>query len=368
MTTLLFLNLSTSMVWGLIVGCIIVILFLFFVFCYYVLAPKNVLFTFGRENKATYVMVGKKFSGKVILPSKTLYVNTDETDSEHKMYDIKNFENDPFRSSTELKKRFARFNIFGMYWVGIPPFYSIYERRQQWLEWKSLEGGKRTIILRDEMTPYLITKPFEYAMMLEEAEDKDGMPLNLFFTVTLKPTNAVLPMFGNDNAYGQVQTKCLSEVLLFTKTKTFTTLGGDNKTPNVANDEFSLLLCKLNETIPGNVTGDGITKILGYMIDDAKLDKVEIAGKNKDLLIDASTYEYVAKEKKKAMIAEAEGRLESTRLDAQGETAKLKVQSDYLKDLSTIPGAMDVEKRKATPGLTTLVEDKEKTSLIIGGR
>lgn len=363
MTNLLFLNLSTEMVWGLITGVIIILPILFLLLCYYVLAPRNIFFTFGRENRAMYIMTGKKFSGKIILPSKTLYV--DEKDN----YEIKSFEK-LLNNSPETRKELTRWNIFGMYWVGIYPFYSIYERHQQWLEWKSLDGGKRTIILRDEMTPYLIVKPFEYAMVTDEAEDVKGMPLDVFFTVTLKPTNALLTMFGNDNAYGQVQTKCLSEVLLFTKEKTFSSLGGDNTTPDITNDEFSLLLCKLNETIPGKPVGDGIVKILGYKIEDAKLNKVEIGGKNKDALLDASTLEYIALEKKKATIAEAEGKLEATKLDAQGKKAVFDVQKEYLKDISGTPGAMKVEERKATPGLTTLVEadGDKKTSLIIGGK
>ncbi|MFA6515003.1 MAG: hypothetical protein WCT42_01930 [Candidatus Paceibacterota bacterium] len=360
MKTLLILSLSTGMVWGLTIGIIISILVLFLLLIYYVLAPNNIFFTFGRENRVMYTMRGKEFSGKVILPSKTLYVNTEDNYAIKKIADLTN----PKESD-----KYKPFGILGMHWVGIYPFYKIYERRQQWLEWKSLEGGKRKIILRDEMSPFLIAKPFEYAMMTDEAEDEHGMPLNVFFTVTLVPTNALSPMFGNDNAYGQVQTKCISQVLLFTKKKTFSTLGGDNKTSNVTNDEFSVLLRSLNETIPGNNIGDGIKKILGYEIIDAMLNNVVIGGENAKELLDASTLEYIAIEKKKAKIADAEGDLQATLLNVQGQEAKFKIQTDFYKNLSNVPGAMDVEKRKATPGLTTLVEGDgdKKTSLIIGG-
>jgi len=322
-----------------------------------VLAPKNIFFTFGRENRAMYIMTGKEFSGKVILPSKTLYVGD--------KYEIKSFELFP----NDLQKSIQP-SFLGMYWIGIYPFYSIYERHQQWLEWKSLiEDGKRVIILRDEMTPYLIVKPFEYAMKAEEAEDKNGMPLNVYFTVTLMPTSAILPIFGNDNAYGQVQTKCLAEVLLFTKEKTFSNLGGDNITPDVTNDEFSLLLRKLNTQIPGSPIGDGIIKVLGYEITDAKLDKVEIGGKNKEALLNASTAEYVAKENAKAKEVESEGLMKADINKAKGQEALLNTQTNFYKNISNIPGAMKVEERKATPGLTTLVEadSSKKTNLLIGG-
>ncbi len=360
MENLLILNLNTGMVWGLTFGIIISLLILFLLLIYYILAPNNIFFTFGRENRIMYVMRGKEFSGKVILPSKTLYVDTDDNYEIKKIADL---------SHREEADKYKPFSILGMHGIGIYPFYKIYERRQQWLEWKSIEGGKRKIILRDEMSPFLIAKPFEYAMMTDEAEDIYGMPLNIFFTVTLVPTNALSPMFGNDNAYGQVQTKCISKVLLFTKEKTFSTLGGDNKTPDVTNDEFSVLLRKLNDTIPGNNIGDGIKKILGYNITDALLNNVVIGGENAKELIDASTLEYIAIEKKKAKIADAEGDLQATLLNVQGQAAKFKIQTEFYKNLSNVPGAMEVEKRKATPGLTTLVEGDgdKKTSLIIGG-
>lgn len=356
---LLFLNfsLTTGMVWGLVVGAIIMLPIIFLFVCYYILAPKNIFFTFGRENRLLSVMIGKKFTGKVILPSKTIYVDTEDE------YLIKKFKNN------QERKKFKQPSIWGMHWIGIYPFYSIYERRQQWLEWKSVQGGERTIILRDEMTPYLFCKPFEYAMLLEEGEDAGGMPLNVYFTVTLMPTSATLPIFGNDNAYGQVQTKCLSQVLLFVKEKTFKDMGGDNPTSSITNDEFSLLLRKLNTQIPGSPVGDGIIKVLGYEITDAKLDKVEIGGEQKATLLSASTVEYIAKENAKAIIATADGQLEATKLEAQGKKAIFDVQTEYYKNISSVPGAMKVEERKATPGITTLTEvnGKKKPGLLIGG-
>lgn len=346
MMNILLFSLSTGMVWGLIVGVLIMLPILFMFVCYYILAPNNIFFTFGRENRSLYVMIGKRFTGKVILPSKTIYIDKGDK------YLIKKFEDLP----ADERTKFTQTSLFGMHWIGIYPFFSLHERHQQWLEWKSTSGGGREISLRDENTLYLFCKPFEYAMFAEEAEDINGVPLNVFFTVTLMPTSATLPIFGNDNAYGQVQTKCLSEVLLFIKKKTFANLGGDNTTPVVTNDEFSLLLRSLNTQIPGSPRGDGIVKILGYEITDAKLDKVEVAGPKKAELLEASTMAYVAGEQKKKKVLLAEGERDSDIIIAQGIEAKLNVQREYLRQISEIPGAMKVEERKATPGLTTLVE------------
>lgn len=330
---------ETTDVVGLIIGIFISIILI----SYYILAPRNILITFGMENRCMFIMRGKKFSGKVILPSFTLFIDSN--------FDVKTF--DGSLPQGEKKKDFL-----GMHWIGIPPFYSIYTYHFQWLEWKSESDGKRSIKLRNEDTPYLICKPFEYAMVAEEAEDINGMPLDIYFTVTLMPTNVLLATFGNDNAYGQVQTKCISQVLLFAKEKTFSSLGGDNQTPNVTQDEFSTLLLKLNNKIPGSPEEEGITKVLGYKITDAKLDKVEVAGDNKQKLLDASTVAYVAKENANAEVEKA-----------RGMKAVFDVQEEYYDKISKIEGAMKVEERKATPGLTTLVEagSKKKTGIIVGG-
>ncbi len=320
------------MIWGLVVGMFITIPFVFFWKCYKVYAFQNKWFTFGRENRVIYIMLGKKFSGIAILPSKTLYLEEN--------YDIKRYEDLPANHTIETKKPFS---ILGMYWVGVPPFYSVYERRQQWMEWKSLPGGKREILLRDELTPFLIAKPFEYVMMAEEVEDANRMPLDIYFTVTLFPLNAVLPIFGNDNAYGQVQTKCLSKVLEYIKEKAFSDLGGDNDTATeIRNDEFSVMLRSLNEQIPGNPTGEGIEKILGYRITDAKLEKVVIAGDHKDILFNASVAEYIEKQNALAVVAKAEGAKKSTILAAEGlkEATIIKAEGDKIAGMLGV----DVEK------------------------
>lgn len=353
-----FFDSIPSMVWGLITGAVIMLPILFLLLCYYVLAPRNIFFTFGRENRAMFVMTGKKFSGKVILPSQTLFV--DETDN----YEIKSFKK--FPNHPRQKSLLGS----GMYWIGFFPFRSIYERRQQWLEWQSNDKGKREIRVRDEMTPFLIVKPFEYTMLLEEGEDKNQVPLNVYFTVILMPINARKPIFENDNAYGQVQTLCRTEVLLFVRERTFSNIGGDNTSSKIIKDGFSSEICQLNKEIPGRPDKMGIKKVLGYEILDAKLDVIELAGDYKDKLLEASTAKYIAGEKAKATIAEADGKFQATQFEARGKKAIFDVQKEYLKDISGTPGAMKVEERKATPGLTTLVEGDgdKKTSLIIGGK
>ena len=134
---------------------------------------------------------------------------------------------------------------------------------------------------------------------------------------------------------------------------------------DVNTDEFSKKITEINKEIPGRIDSLGITEALGYEILDAKLDQVEIVGSNRVKILEASTAKYIAEENACANLILAENNLKISKLEAEGTKAKLDVQSGYLKDLSEVPGAMEVEKRKATPNLTTLVENGKKTNLLI---
>jgi len=359
MEALLFLSLNPETWIGLTIGTLIMFALISFLVVYKILAPRNIFFTFGRENYIMEVMNGKKFSGKVILPSKTLYID-------RKNYDIKKFEDLPRDYPKILRDSLKRWSFLGMYWVGIYPFRKIHFRHQQWLEWKSTATG-REIQFRDEMTPYLIAKPFEYALLLVEAEDMFGLPLNVYFTLIVVPTNAIRPIFENDDAYGQLQTICLGEALLFVKEKSFATVGGGNTLNQETKDEFSNKICEINNKIPGRIDGKGIIQALGYQILDAKLDQIKIVGENQKILQEASTAKYVADQKALADIAEADGRLIVSQRDAQGMKAKFDVQREYYQAILNMPGGREIEMRKATPNLTTLVEGntESKTSLLI---
>lgn len=376
--TTLFIDAGTviGLAIGAMIGLIIIFPILFLIYCFFFLSdperpggPK--FFVKAKEAMLLHIMYANKFSGRVILPSQTSYVD-------QKTYEIKEFENLPANYPKVLKDNLKPRIFLGMYWIGIPPFYSIKSRHQQWLEWETTEQGRK-IRFRDENTPYLIVKPFEYAMWLKEGEDRNGLPLNVYFTVILKPVHAVLPIFGNDDAYGQVQTLCLSETLMFVKKKTFANLGGKNNSPDkIEQDDFSKVICSLNKKIPGRFKENpsnpnsplpvGIMEALGYEILDAKLDAVEITGELKIKLLEASTAEYIADVNAKAKALAGKGEQEYMQAVALGKKAEFDIQTEYYIKLAEIPGAMDVEKKKATPNLTTLVEGKgKKTSLIVGG-
>ena len=358
MTTLIFVILDVWMTSGLVIGGLIMFFLIFGVICYKILAPRNIFITFGRENRSMYVVKGQQgsgvFTGNIIFPSKSMKLDS----------------NNDFRENTAGS---GQKNFFGLYWIGWYPFYSIYKRRQQWLEWKSDDEGKRVIVSRNEMTPYLMAKPFEYTMLLEGGEDANGVPLNVYFTVILKAVNAIKPIFGNEDAYGQVQTLCRGEVLLFVKEKTFANLGAGNSTSNISHDEFANILCKLNKKIPGRNDGLGLDNALGYEIVDAKLDSVAITGNYQQDLLKASTAKYVAEENAQAEIKKAEGEKQAKILRAEGdkiagelgvdvEKYSMEIRNTFYESIKDKPFAQQIELAKKMfqdSHLTTFVSGKD---------
>jgi hypothetical protein len=308
------------------------------------------------ENKMMHIKKGNEYSNRPILFSSTRYV-----DDKNKIWNFGDTQSGHTKTEQEA---FKQKGFLGMTWLGWPGIYSIHFRHQQWMEWISTPQG-REILFRDEETPYLMVQPFEYAMVLKDVEDKNNVPLLVSFTVTIRPINALLPIFGPDDAYGQLQTQCLAKALLFIKEETFANLGADNEGPKkIINDLFSSEICELNKKIPGSLDGKGVVSLLGYEIISAKLDNIVITDPE---LLKASTAEYKAKENAKAKIAEADGNMQATKKNAEGQEAIFNVQKKYYSDIENIKGAMKVEERKATSNLTTLVEadNNKKTSLII---
>ena len=297
MENLLFISFDTSTVLGIIFGSVVILPIIFLILSYFVFAPRNIFFTFGKENRAMFIMLGNKFSGKVILPSNTMYADAN--------YNIHLF------GSEKEKREFMQKSFLGMYWIGMYPFYNLYNRRQQWQEWELTKDENQIIKLRDELTPYLITTPFEYAMVLKAGEDKGKIPLDVAFTVIVEPINLVRPIFDNENAYGQLQRFSVTEALLFVKQQTFETLGasvnGNDIDHQNLRDKFSEQICSLNQLIPGRQDKMGLEKSIGYRILSAKINTVDVVGDNKEAILKATTAKYVAEQEKLAQLEKADG-------------------------------------------------------------
>ncbi len=294
----------------------IYLLILFLLWCYLFMAKKHLFFAFAKENCVMYIMTanGKKWTGKFIFSSSTQYID--------KEYNIKDLPKDTDLEPEDKNENYVKFHIFGMYWVGIPPFKKIYEYHQIWQEWKSVERvvknadgteskvTNRELILRDEPTPYLFTKTMEYGLFLPDAENAQGFPLNLWTVFFLRATNIRTPIFKNDKPLGQIQSLILAQEGLFVKGHTFTDiLSGKREMKDVKeeHDSFSEFILELNTQIPGGKEGENLNSRFAFWLEGANVINAEISGSAKDEINAAIAKVAIAEQDKLAKITESEG-------------------------------------------------------------
>jgi S-ribosylhomocysteine lyase LuxS involved in autoinducer biosynthesis len=320
---------------------------------------------------------GKRFSGRVIMASDSDYVDQDS-------YEIK-----PIPAGAD-KKEYQPKTFFDMYWIGVYPFRQIDYQRQQWIEWRIDKDTKQLeLIVRNELTPYLVTKQFAYGQWLMGAENIDKLPLDLKFTIFVKPTNAVRPRFLVDASYSQLQGIVLATAALYLKMKTFESLqsSGPTNLPN-EHDEFSQVLCTLNDKIPGmadipvldgegNPTTDAngkaimmtpnIINLLGYKLMGAKIHDVSIAGPNKEEISQATIKVYLAGQNKQAKIVEAEGNSQAEKVMSDAKAYDMGIRTAFYTSIANMDHAQQIELAKKMfedSKLTTYVSGKDVTPTI----
>ena len=337
---------------------------LFLLICYFFLAEKDIFFTFLPENKIKLLIRGEEFV-RPLLSSHTHYIDP-------KTYDIKPYKDGQTKHNPKT--------ILGMAYIGLPPFYQIHERKQLWQEWELTEemvdGKKKVIsrlILRREKTKILIVMPFAYGMFLGAAENKENIPIDLAFTVFLRPTNAYKPSFGNDDAYGQVQDIILAAALMYVKVKTFASLESEKNVDNLMDmktehDEFAKFLCSLNKQIPGRESSasgkQGLVYLYGYEVMGAGINDVAISGENKTMIIDATVAAYVAEQNAKSKVitgeAEAKVKVMNGKAEAEAMDAITNAKKNRYAIFKDNPEATEIEvaeKKFEKSKLTTYVEN-----------
>lgn len=346
MNNLLFILLDAQMVWGRIVGALIGVPFVFLLLCYLIFARFDIFFTFCKENRIKYRMTanGQKWAKSIVFSSSKYYVDK-------LTYDILPL-TDRVPKSRILKPGRS---FFGMYWVGIPPFRSIYRYHMIWFEWVWNQLTKNyELNQRDEMTPYLFVKRTGYALYLPEAENNQGFPVNVKFVVFLRAVNARKPIFDNDDTIGQIIKLLLGDAAIYVKANSFANMYSQkaaNLEDNVQeHDEFSKFLCKINEKISGE-TGGGIIEKFGYLIEGAKILDVEVAGDKKAEINDAIALAAIALENKKATITNAEAQKEAMDLITLAKKARYQIFEN-----NPAATAIEVAEQKFHGNVTTYVE------------
>lgn len=312
----------------------------FFLLIYFVLAPKNMWFTFIQEGTAKAVMRGDKFQKALIQWEGRTFGTVDER-------------------TWEVVPGQERHLFGGLRFFGLYPLDYIY---RYYFEWTGLKPDGITPLPHEkELLDYIMLKQDVYFSKTEEAEDKERLPLDVSFVLTIKITNPYRTLFEVQNWLETIMSRTIAAVRDRISEETFEDLIA--KPADIGKDIYN----RLSET--GNSFDEFRTK---YGVDVLALEILKIDPPKEQR--EATLKEFVAKQEKKRILIEADAEKERLRITAEGEV--LRIGAVYAKinefgDLGKIIRALEALEKSpqqgakwvvAVPGLGDLI------STAFGGR
>lgn len=156
----------------------IIIFFIFVVWLvWYRLAPNNMFFTFVDEGTAKVVVRGKKFVKAIMV------------------WKGRSFDSEWNIIEKETKSFWDFFG--GLRWVGIYPFDKVYAYK---FRWTTLDHQGKIEVHEQRWQDYVFLQDDYYAFMIEEAEDKNSVPLGFIMVMTSAPSNVYRYLFNAENS------------------------------------------------------------------------------------------------------------------------------------------------------------------------
>lgn len=283
---------------------------------------------------------GQKWTGETIFPSTKNYIDPDSHDIKEVIPKI------------TPKKYYKRWNFFGMYWVGIPPFKGIYKYEMEWKDYENTDNGYK-ITPRKEETPYLFAKRVSYAVTLKAAETSEQYPVDIDFVFFAEAKNAYKPIFASYKAFQQIQEYIIATATTFIKASTFASLNLEKslKDHEVEREGFSKAISSLTDKINGEASG--ILEKYGYVIEGAQILSITIVGEAAAKISEATMKVAIAEQNKQAKIKEAEG--EAGAMDAI--TASKEKRYQLFKNNPEAVAIEIAEKTFGNSNLTTYVNN-----------
>lgn len=237
---------------------------------------------------------------------------------------------------------------FGIYWIGIYPFFKVMTYQFRWNEWEQKsEGGGGTIPSlkhREELTNFFYVQTFNYALFLSGAEtggkrsgkENTGgnISINAQITLLLRIIYPQVAILQNEDWFEQLEAVVLDHARLYVGSRTFEQLHtSTNSTTNEeTRNEFCEHIMSLNLHAPIGADTDSIIDAFGVEIVGAVIMSVELAGDSKKIA-EATTAIYVAEQKAKATIVAAEARAKEIvkigDAEAHAMNARTKVVADF---------------------------------------
>ena len=273
----------------------------------WILANFDICFTFVEEGTAKAVVRGKEFH-KFLLQSKEMKFREGS-------WDIV-----PLRPDEQPEKRYWFERWSGARWVGLWPFFSIYNYKFKWTVAKQEEKDGKIVTtpdMRERTIDSIYIRDVVYYGKIESAETTDNTPVDVEYLLTVRVTNPYKALFRVH--------RWLEAVIDLTSQRGRQYIGTRSYKQLVAKEGK-----KQSTGFAGGIRGlrEHLCENFGVEFVYADIASVEFSGTTKKEYVEASTAEYLADSKAIATVKAAEAEARKIKLVGGAEAEALQVRME----------------------------------------
>ena len=313
------------------------------------LAEGNTLFTTVPEGTAKAAMKSKTLD-HVVMSLKGSHLNKPGSS----WYDesIPDWEVVENVSEVSYEDRNFLSRWLGIYYVGIPPFRTVYTYRFAWNEMSKKEDGTKKVWSRDERTDFIYVVAFPYVFIVDEAETDDNLPVDVQIQATVRVVNPYKALFDTENWMEVVSGALIAATRNFVGSKDYADLVSESRLPKggtdtSGGDRLCTPVLKLNDTYPDG--SPGLHGRYGVIIESVDILRVDIAGERKAEILDATVQRYTADQK--AYTTSTLGKAEAEATLAKGTASAKVIELEGVAKASAIENAGLAEAKALTARL-----------------
>lgn len=309
----------------------------------YFLAQYKIFFTAPKEGSAEFVVAGNTVKRMIMAWSGHSERGPDDIEHAHEQFQI--VEEEATQPPWHYLNPLNWMEPFGIYWIGVWPFYQNYRYDFVWTEEKVDEHGKIVPFTRraqkatDEgQTPYIKINDTNYFFVVDDVKTNGGVPLKFVLVVTIRIENPYKALFSGadwlERTGGTINNMviryagALSYEQITKSEPAFLKVFKDGAVQSEAFYSLEDLIKMLGDEKPDDVTGTDLLLKYGVRIVAAKIHSFDFAdATGAQQFRDATTAKYVAEQRGLGEEAEAKGKAAATRLLAEAE--KYRIETTY---------------------------------------
>lgn len=281
----------------------VIVLLLFLLNVYFVLAPRNLFFTIVPEGRCKAVMKLGQFQKFLIQ-----------------------WRGHTFDSEWNVVEEEEEHHLFGgLRWVGIPPFWRIHEYE---FSWTGVDVDGNLVPHKKEELDYVLLMEDVYWCKVSAAEDLNLLPLDIELLITMRVVNPYKAMFKVQNWNEMVMnriTPLLREYVAGVPYKELIQKKTEKK------EEFYR---KLNETAGRDFEENYGVCIINNGIEIKNIDPTPVEGIPS--LREVTLRKYVAEQDRERVLVEADAERQRLGIIAKGEKDRVKTVYESVKEFGDL--------------------------------